>query len=211
MSPEGDVVKIQFAGLEKEDRFRRYSKKFTSTWKENICWKESLDLGMGAPKFVTQCGEEKKQGVCQVYYKKHLGKKETPLEFKESPKNIPLRFRLGNNSYTIGDIEKHGGHFIEASLEIEKGMLQDSRELYLRPLHEAKDKVKTGFRFRSNSDCVGKGKKDFRFSGPTSSSTVPHEVKREFYVDLQVIKQTPQPKGDANPTNPNPNSNTKEN
>ena len=200
---EGDVVKIQFAGLEKEDRFRSYSKKFTSTWQEKICWKESIDLGMGAPKFVTQCGEEKKKGVCKVYYKKHLGKRETPLEFKESPKDIPLRFRLGGNVYPVGDIEKHGGHYIEASLKMEKGMLQwGSNELYILPLHEAKDLVKTGFRYRSNFDCAGRGKKDFRFSGPTSSSTVPHEVLREFYVDLQIVKQNPQPKGGANPTNP---------
>ena len=200
---EGDVVKIQFAGLEKEDRFRSYSKKFTSTWQEKICWKESIDLGIGTPKFVTQCGEEKKQGVCKVYYKKHLGKRETPLEFKESPKDIPLRFRLGGNVYPVGDIEKHGGHYIEASLKMEKGMLQwGSNELYILPLHEAKDLVKTGFRYRSNFDCAGRGKKDFRFSGPTSSKQVPHEIKREFYVDLQIVKQNPQPKGSANPTNP---------
>ena len=60
----GDVIKIQFAGLEKEDRFQDYGKKFDSKWKEKICRQEgSLDPGMGFKVFIS-CDNEviKKEG-----------------------------------------------------------------------------------------------------------------------------------------------------
>ena len=196
----GDVIKIQFAGLEKEDRFQDYGKKFNSKWKEKICRREgSLEPGIGFKVFTSCDNEFTKRGPCTAYYKKHLDKKETRLHFEKKLKDIPLRFRLGKNFYTIGNIEKHGGHFIEASLEVEKGMLQGSRELYLRPLHKIKGKVKTGFQHLS-SDCAGRGKKGFHFPGPKASSYVEHEVRRELYVDLQILKQNSLSKEDVKRT-----------
>ena len=182
----GDLVRIRFSGKQAEDRFSSaYTKQYTSKWKENRCWRDVNASGVGS---TIICGKVEKTGTCSAYYRDHLNKTETRLEFKDDPKEIPLRFGIGNHIYHIGDIEEHSGNFISASLEVGKEMLQESKKLYLLPVHDLKGKVTVGFLdFKS---CDGHGEKDFHFQGPIQSDRLANEVKRTFIVSLQIIKRS---------------------
>ena len=187
----GDTVVIQLVGDQRTRKFSEvYEKVADSVWFRKECENESTHPdpftrgGVGGNSVI--CVDFPEHGKCQMFFRDYVGEVSSSIEFAEEPENIPLRFIIGDKLYRIDKITVHEGTAIEVELQIRSGMVQESDEIYLKPVNELGDSIKTGF--VEYGRCEGWNHENFHVNEPTESRSMPNSVSREFQVDLAIIR-----------------------
>ena len=186
---EGDEVVIQLTGIKKTRKFSDiYYKTVNSSWKREECESSGCigcDFG-DERRTLEGCFDIFEHGKCTMSYRDYVGEVRSSIEFAGEPENIPLHFIIGDKLYRIDQINFHKGDFIRGVFKIREGMIQDTDELYLRPVNNSNGDIKTGF--LEYGHCDGQFKRGFHASGSISSGSVPNDVRREFQVDIAIIR-----------------------
>ncbi len=181
----GDMVEVKVrSGVRKESRFSSiYDVSVEASWKNHFCEDPSKS------NISKRCGYIEEKGKCVVSHRDYLGKNESPIPFDKDSKSIDLVLRIGDKEYNFEEIKYFKGFndpYLYASLQINEDMLSDGiNELYIKPIVESKGEVKVGF--QDYSYCPRKAEKDFSIGKSDSSTTMLHEVTREFNVSLEIL------------------------
>ena len=178
---EGDEVILHVSGITKRKEFVDYEEVYLSTWIEEECkyqWG-----GRGQKKHV--CSDVRKHGTCKISYRREVDKTESPIDFNRDSE-VPLEALINDRSYRFDDIHFHDNSTMILTLKIKREMLEETSELYIKPVNEYLGDIKIGF--LGYTDCPGDSQNDFSSGGSTFLELVPDELKKELLVSVEIIR-----------------------
>ena len=194
---ENDWIVVRLRGLERRILFSEtYEENFTSSWiEESYDLYDPDDSKKGFPSEQLYFNDfAESYGKCRMSYRDKLGESKKTIEFSKKAVEVPLRLIIGSQSYPLDKITTHKGDVIIGTLEVKPEMVRHHDKLYISPLNESLDTVKIGF--IDYVDCPNKWRKSFSPGGSTQSEVVNNQLRREFYLDLKVVRF-----GEANEVN----------
>ena len=190
----GDRIILLLEGIQVAQKFSEiYHRAFSSSWKEIECDISIVERSRGgfSKGGSDDCFLYTQFGSCTMAYRDYAGEVRSPIEFAKDPQSLPLQILIGDKSYSPDRIVQHKKHAVVVTLQVRRAMMEGvtDKRLYLKPIHDTRGEVQTGF--LDYVDCPRENRRQFNPGGPTASSMVTKDVKRELQVNLKISKVDP--------------------
>jgi len=171
----GDVLTFEIQGTKIIPQFSQvYTRAYSSSWIKYVClpWKNRG----------RRCFDFPLNGTCLHKLRDKLDDKREDIKILDDLKDLRLRLKIGNASFSLGKIIKREDGKVTTRLRINEAMLEtgDFSELIVEqyPL----DTIKVGL--QGFGPCDGQGQRNFVTTGPTDSSNFDAQVKQSFIVSV---------------------------
>lgn len=176
------VIEISLMGTRTSPQFTEvFDQSYQSSWTRRYCVSESCKT---CPRFV-ECFDEDLLGQCIHRYRERTEDLTTPLQFNKSLDELSIKIRIGQKTYSLGEVVDNQGEVLVTRFKLSKEMSFESNEILLEVTAEPNQgMVPVGF--LGLGDCAGTGKPSFKSGGPTASDQVLNQEKIEYRVSVII-------------------------
>ena len=184
---ENEIIEVHLAGTKFTRSFSGvYERVYQSKWKKRYC---EPRRGPVCPMChftkIRYCYDRELKGRCHHRYRKQNPDISSPLIFSEPLHEVSAKIMISDNTYSLGELKENQGMKIITRFKLSKEMLLDDDEVFLSVQAEPV-KGKTRIGFLGFAHCDGRGKKDFRSGGSTSSRSVPNQERIDYKVSVVI-------------------------
>ncbi|NOT77738.1 MAG: hypothetical protein HOP07_01900 [Bacteriovoracaceae bacterium] len=180
------AIEISLMGTRTSPQFTAvFDQAYQSSWTRRYCVSESCKT---CTRFI-ECFDEDLHGQCIHQYRERTEDLIAPLLFNKSIDQLSIKIRIGQKSYSLGEVVDNQGETLVTRFTLAKDMQFESNEIFLEVTAEPNQgMVPVGFLGLGN--CAGTGKPAFQSGGPTASDQVLNQERIEYRVSVVVENLT---------------------
>lgn len=191
-----DVLHFEIEGVETVPQFSAiYERSYASSWKEFFC--PLLDPPVRdfprppfppippRPDFKREtCRYITMPGNCRHKFRDRFSDQVGQVVINDDLEKLKLKLLVGDKVFPLGEVVAREENKVFSKLRLTREMLTQEREAKLIVQKYEANNVKVGF--IGFGSCNGLGKRNFKTTGPTSSSNVTVKTEQEFTVSASV-------------------------